>query len=84
MTFRNLLMCGASLVCGATVACFTGPAFAQGASGGVESVVVTGSRVISNVANSPTPLTVVSADDLAATTPGNIAEGLNKLPVFQG
>jgi outer membrane receptor protein involved in Fe transport len=70
---------------------FSWPACAQPASalaaGGtpesVESVVVTGSRVISDVANSPTPLTVVSTDQLLTTTPTNLADGLNKLPVFQ-
>jgi outer membrane receptor protein involved in Fe transport len=52
--------------------------------GNVESVVVTGSRVISDVANSPTPLTVVSTEQLAATTPSNVPDALNKLPVFLG
>ncbi|HEU4551002.1 MAG TPA: TonB-dependent receptor [Rhizomicrobium sp.] len=55
----------------------------QGAPQGVETVVVTGSRVISDVANSPTPLTVVSTQQLLTTTPTNLADGLNKLPVFQ-
>jgi len=50
----------------------------------VETVAVTGSRVISDAANSPTPLTVVSTAQLQATTPTNIPDGLNKLPVFQG
>jgi iron complex outermembrane receptor protein len=50
----------------------------------VESVVVTGSRVISDAANSPTPLTIVSTADLLATTPTDIPDGLNKLPIFQG
>jgi outer membrane receptor protein involved in Fe transport len=50
----------------------------------VESVVVTGSRVISDIANSPTPLTVVSTEQLAATTPSNVPDALNKLPVFLG
>lgn len=50
----------------------------------VESVVVTGSRVISDIANSPTPLTVVTTDKLLATTPSNVADALNKLPIFQG
>ena len=50
----------------------------------VESVVVTGSRVISDAANSPTPLTIISTADLLATTPTNIPDGLNKLPIFQG
>jgi outer membrane receptor protein involved in Fe transport len=50
----------------------------------LESVVVTGSRVISDAANSPTPLTIVSTTDLLATSPANIPEGLGKLPIFQG
>ena len=50
----------------------------------VEQVVVTGSRVISSAVNSPTPLTVVSAEQLRATTPTNIPDALNKLPVFLG
>jgi outer membrane receptor protein involved in Fe transport len=48
-----------------------------------ESVVVTGSRVISDAVNSPTPITAVSTDQLLATTPSTVADGLNKLPVFQ-
>jgi iron complex outermembrane recepter protein len=49
-----------------------------------ESIVVTGSRVISDVANSPTPLTMVPTRQLRDTTPSNLADGLNKLPIFQG
>ncbi|HYS46224.1 MAG TPA: TonB-dependent receptor, partial [Rhizomicrobium sp.] len=49
-----------------------------------ESIVVTGSRVISDAANSPTPLTVISSKQLHDTTPSNLADGLNKLPIFQG
>jgi iron complex outermembrane receptor protein len=54
------------------------------ADGSVESIVVTGSRVISDIANSPTPLTVVTTDQLLLTTPSNISDALNKLPIFQG
>jgi iron complex outermembrane recepter protein len=50
----------------------------------LETIIVTGSRVISDAANSPTPVTVVSEKQLHDTTPGNLADGLNKLPVFQG
>ncbi len=50
----------------------------------VEAVVVTGSRIISNITRSPTPLTVVTTDQLLKTTPTNIADGLAKLPVFLG
>ena len=49
-----------------------------------ESIIVTGSRVISDAGNSPTPVTMVSAKQLRDTTPSNLADGLNKLPIFQG
>jgi iron complex outermembrane receptor protein len=49
-----------------------------------ESIIVTGSRVISDAANSPTPVTMVSVTQLRATTPTNLPDGLNKLPIFQG
>jgi iron complex outermembrane receptor protein len=79
MRFKNLLLSSIAL------SAIAGSAFAQsnGATG-VESVVVTGSRVISDAANSPTPLTIVSTADLLATSPANIPEGLGKLPIFQG
>jgi iron complex outermembrane recepter protein len=70
-------------VCAQTVSAASS-ASAQGTqTGSVESVVVTGSRVISDVANSPTPITAVSSDQLLTTTPTNLADGLNKLPIFQ-
>ncbi len=49
-----------------------------------ESIVVTGSRVIADAANSPMPVTVISTKQLRGTTPANLADGLNKLPIFQG
>ena len=70
------------LVCG--VACVALPNIAVAQSTSVENVTVTGSRVISDAANSPTPLTMVSAEQLRATTPTNLPDGLNKLPIFQG
>lgn len=74
-----------AFLCASSVFAMTHMALAQQQSGeAIESVVVTGSRVISNAANSPTPLTEVSADELAATTPSDIPDALNKLPVFQG
>lgn len=49
-----------------------------------EIVVVTGSRVIQDAASSPTPLIVKSTARLLATTPSNLPDALNKLPIFQG
>jgi outer membrane cobalamin receptor len=48
----------------------------------LEEVLVTGSRVISNGNDSPTPVTVVTMEDLAATHPTTVFEALNDLPVF--
>jgi iron complex outermembrane recepter protein len=74
---RTALLCTASLIF------LTSAALGQEAASS-ESVVVTGSRVITNLTNSPTPITAVSTDELAATSPIDIPDALNKLPVFLG
>jgi iron complex outermembrane receptor protein len=75
-----------ALMCAASVVALTAGARAQqqDASATTEQVTVTGSRVISDITLSPTPLTVVTADQLAATTPTDIPDALNKLPDFIG
>ncbi|MBC2666277.1 TonB-dependent receptor [Novosphingobium flavum] len=78
----------AAWLVGASALVMAVPALAQtsaptGGNGG-EDIVVTGSRVISNGNNSPTPLTVVSAQDVLATQPTTISDALNTLPVFSG
>ena len=73
---KMALMCAASVVALA--------AGAQAQSENVEQVTVTGSRVISDITLSPTPLTVVTAEQLQATTPSTIPDALNKLPDFIG
>lgn len=50
----------------------------------IEAIVVTGSRLIADAEDSPAPLIVIQAPQLRLTTPGNLADGLNKLPIFQG
>jgi outer membrane receptor protein involved in Fe transport len=72
-----------SLMCAASLLALSGAAWAQGAEQ-VESVTVTGSRIISDITQSPTPLTLVTADQLQANTPTNIPDALQKLPVFLG
>lgn len=87
----RLLMCGVSTVSLAT------PALAQQAApepaapaaapaeDPAHDIIVTGSRVIKNGNNSPSPVTVVSTQDLLKTSPGQtIAETLNTLPAFAG
>jgi iron complex outermembrane receptor protein len=83
---KNLRLLRLVTLASVSVTAMSAAAFAQSAGVGTdtETVVVTGSRVITDVANSPTPLTVVSTQQLLATTPSNLADGLAKLPVFQG
>ncbi len=50
----------------------------------LEEVVVTGSRVITNGNDSPTPVSVVTTEELTTVRPGNLAEALNDMPVFSG
>lgn len=87
-----------ALICGASMLTMVGTANAQsaGAEGPalkevpvadekMASVTVTGSRVIKNGDSSPSPMTVVSSDDLLTAKPGStLAEALNALPVFAG
>jgi iron complex outermembrane receptor protein len=47
-------------------------------------ITVTGSRTITDVVNSPTPITSVNIETLAQTTPSDVADALNKLPSILG
>jgi len=71
-----------ALMCAASVVALTAGARAQEPS--TEAVTVTGSRVISDITLSPTPITAVSAEQLQTTTPTTIPDALNKLPDFIG
>src|SRR4051812_34201913 len=73
-----------ALMCAASVVALTAGARAQQGAANVESVTVTGSRVISDITLSPTPITVVTSEQLLATTPTTIPDALNKLPDFYG
>ena len=54
------------------------------ATGTTETVVVSGSRLVTNGAQAPTPLTVVSAEQLQLAAPTNLVDGLLQMPVFLG
>ncbi len=47
-------------------------------------ILITGSRTITNGSQAPTPVTVVSRDQLTKAQPGLLAEGLNQLPALRG
>ena len=50
----------------------------------IEEVVVTGSRIVRDGYEAPTPLTVVNAAALSEAATGNVAAQLNTMPVFSG
>jgi hypothetical protein len=97
---QDLLVCGAGVlaIAGPASAQSESPAPAQAATAPtpdpaaqdaapapVTSVVITGSRVIRNGDSSPSPVTVVSADDLMTARPGaTLAAALPTIPVFAG
>ncbi|MBC2666639.1 TonB-dependent receptor [Novosphingobium flavum] len=49
-----------------------------------EEIIVTGSRVISNGDNSPTPITIMSTEALSASKPTTVFEGLLENPLVAG
>jgi outer membrane receptor protein involved in Fe transport len=56
----------------------------EASSGDLEEIVVTGSRVIRDGLQAPTPMTVVSIDHLENSTPTNLMLGVQQLPYFSG
>lgn len=47
-------------------------------------ITVTGSRIVRSGVNAPTPVTVLSASELAASSPSTVAAALNNLPSMVG
>ena len=60
------------------------PAKTQDAGENLEEVIVTGSHIVRNGDEFPSPVTVVSSDELLLAAPSNIPAALNKLPIFSG
>jgi len=58
------------------------PATAEAAAAGGGDVVVTGSRIVRNGNSAPTPVTVLSSEEIAERSPGNVADYLNQLPAM--
>lgn len=75
-----------SLLAGISLAVLSQSAWAQTESAGDEQpaddIVVTGTRIAANGDNLPTPVTVAATDELLKTSPSNISDGLNKMPIF--
>ena len=75
-------------VCAAALS-MSGAAWAQAPASsneeaGVEAVVVTGSRVVRDGYESPTPVSVVGRDEISRSATPNIADFVNTLPAISG
>ncbi len=57
---------------------------AQTAQMELESIIVTGSRIVRDGFEAPTPVSVLSSDDLNIIATPNIADAVNRLPALQG
>jgi outer membrane receptor protein involved in Fe transport len=88
---KNLNVVSA-LLAGTSFLVISQPALAQTASAAtgasadqnIAEIVVTGSRVIANGNNSPTPVTVVTTEMLSNLRPTSLTESIQVLPVFSG
>ncbi|GGP47304.1 hypothetical protein GCM10009347_13330 [Shewanella algicola] len=76
---RVALMSGAALSATTSINTFAEEAAVES---NVERISVTGSRIIREGAIAPTPVTVISGDELLSTGVTNIGEALNQLPAL--
>ncbi|HUO22434.1 MAG TPA: TonB-dependent receptor [Caulobacteraceae bacterium] len=76
------LLCGLMASAGAACAEDAAPTNGPAPEAKVDEVTVTGSRILRNGNNAPTPVTVVTEDSLNAITPSNIFNQLNVIPAF--
>lgn len=86
-SFRWRLFAGVALAAGSALSLAANPAAAAGQAASpspeesqVEEVVVTGSRIVRNGNEAPTPTTVLSAADIQERNPTNIADYITQLP----
>jgi iron complex outermembrane receptor protein len=81
---RAVVLCGSMAVACAANAQTAGSGAPAAPPDELSEVTVTGSRIITNGANSPTPVTVVTAETIDTVTPTTIFEGLQNMPAFAG
>ena len=77
-SIKSLALCSTALLAVA----YAPAALAQEAAA-AEEVVVTGSRIITNGFASPTPVTVITMEQMQATGPNSLSDAINQLPSFR-
>ena len=71
-----------ALACAAAVA--MGAPAVQAQQDQLEEIITTGTRIQRDGTNTPTPVTVVSSEQMSLMAPGNMIEALSQLPLFYG
>jgi iron complex outermembrane receptor protein len=82
--FARALMTSASVAALIAIAQPACAADQQTAQAAVEEIVVSGTRIVRDGYEAPTPVSVVTGEDLRAQAPVNIADVVNQLPAFSG
>jgi outer membrane receptor protein involved in Fe transport len=80
----TLLMLSASLVAGQASAQETATPTGGSASDPLEQVTVTGTRIVRDGYEAPTPVTVISVDEIQKAPQQHISDFVNRLPAFGG
>jgi outer membrane receptor protein involved in Fe transport len=73
-----------TLLAGGSLSAIASMASAQTPSQPVEQMTVTSSRVIANGNDSPTPVTVVTTEQMLALQPTTVVDAVNLMPALQG
>lgn len=87
MTVRGKLLISAAMICGgmtASVSAYAEAADAPAHADTSEAIVVSGSRIVRDGYNAPTPIMVLGQDEIKALAPTNIADMVNQLPALAG
>jgi outer membrane receptor protein involved in Fe transport len=87
---KAVLLCGAAMVLIPTAAYSQAPAESKPsatqapADPSVADIIVTGSRLVTNGGSAPTPVTVLTQNELLQRAPASLPDALNTLPGFTG
>ncbi len=82
--FRLKASASLSLIISATLASSLTYSQDEAGESNIESIVITGSRIARDGYNTPTPVSVLSEEDIAVEAPGSVAEFAMTLPSIQG
>ncbi len=82
--FGLALLTGSSALVFGAVSSLVPANTARAAAEALEEVVVTGSRVITNGNDSPTPVTVISTEQMLTVSPTTVVDTVNLMPALQG